>query len=147
MPPFPNYYRSLSPLIPDPYFYPMAGAQYSRTTPTVPTASTSTSAPAEPEEMDRLGIPQLPKNPSYGSIATRSCASGSISPKLHRVPEEQPPTLISLEDAEEEVELDLEDQGYFVGEQPSPVIQTFFAATRILQARTRVWFACTRLYR
>ena len=124
MPPFPNYH-SLSPpgqLIPDPYFYLMTGVHSPCRTPTVPAASTSASLPVETEEMDRLGIPPLPNNPSYGSIGSRSCASGSVSPKLHRVPEEQPPTLISLEDAEEEVELDLEDQGYFVGEQPSPVI-------------------------
>ena len=94
----------------------MAGAQSSCRIPTIPEASTSASPPAEPEEMDRLGLPPLPNNPSYGSVGSRSCASGSISPKLHRVPEEQPPTFISLEDAEEEVELDLEDQGYFVGE-------------------------------
>jgi len=122
--PFPNY-RSLSPprqLIPNPYFYPMTGVQSSCRTPIVPVASTSTSPPVEPEEMDRLGIPQLPNNPSYGSIGSASRASGSISPKLHRVPEEQAPTFISVEDAEEEVELDLEDQGYFVGEQPSLVI-------------------------
>ena len=91
-------------------------------TPTVPAASTSTSVPVEPEEMDRLVVPPLTSNHSYGSIGSRSRASGSISPKLHRVPEEQPQTFISLEDAEEEVELDLEDQGYFVGEQPRPVI-------------------------
>jgi len=61
---------------------------------------------------------QLPSNPSYGSIGSASHTSGSISPKLDRVPEERPPTFISLEDAEEEIELDLEDQGYFVGERP-----------------------------
>jgi hypothetical protein len=59
---------------------------------------------------------QLPNDASYGSIGSASHTSGSISPKLGRVPEERPPTFISLEDAEEEVELDLEDQGYFVGE-------------------------------
>lgn len=67
-----------------------------------------------------LRVSQTPNNLSYGSIASTSRASGSISPKLHTVPEERPPTFISLEDAEEEVELDLEEQGYFVGEQPGP---------------------------
>jgi hypothetical protein len=70
--------------------------------------------------MGPLRRPQLPNNPSYGSIGSPSRTSGSISPKLDRVPEERPPTFISIEDAEEEVMLDLEDQGYFVGEQIPP---------------------------
>lgn len=55
--------------------------------------------------------------PSYGSIGPASRASESVSPKLDSVPEERPTTFISLEEAEEEVELDLEEQGYFVGAQ------------------------------
>ena len=107
--PFPN-----RELIPDSYFYLMTGAQSSSRT------STSPPPPIESEEMGTLGTLQIPNNPSYGSIGSRSRAgSGSISPKLNRVPEERPPTFVSLEDAEEEVEMDLEDQGYFVGEQPS----------------------------
>jgi hypothetical protein len=54
--------------------------------------------------------------PSYGSIGPGSHGSRSRSPKLDRVPEERQASFISIEDAEEEVELDLEDQGYFVGE-------------------------------
>lgn len=55
--------------------------------------------------------------PSYGSIGPASRTSECASPKLDSVPEERLATFISLEEAEEEVELDLEDQGYFVGKQ------------------------------
>lgn len=101
---------------PDSYF-PMTGAQPLSKTSTTPATSTSTSPPPETEEMSPLRRPQLPNTPSYGSMGSPSRTSGSISPKLDRVPEERPPTFISIEDAEEEVELDLEDQGYFVGKQ------------------------------
>ena len=53
--------------------------------------------------------------PSYGSIGPATRASGSIGPKLDIVPEERSTTFVSMEEAEEEVELNLEDQGYFVG--------------------------------
>ena len=92
-------------------------AQPSSRAPTTPLASTSTSPPTEPEEMDPLRGSLLSVHPSYGSVGPGSRASESLSPKLDRVPEEQAPTFISLEDAEDEVGLDLEDQGYFVGEQ------------------------------
>lgn len=85
---------------------------------TIPVASTSTSLPAELEEMGPLRGSLLSVAPSYGSIGPASRASGSISPKLGRVIEEQASTFISLEEAEEEIELDLEDQGYFVGSYP-----------------------------
>jgi len=84
---------------------------------TVPFTCASTSFLREPEEMNPLRRSQLSSNPSYGSIGSASRTSGSTSPKLDRVPEEQPPAFISIEDAEEEVELDLEDQGYFIGKQ------------------------------
>ena len=91
-------------------------AQASSESPTIPIASTSTSAPPDPEEMSPLrGHFLLPIAPSYGSIGPASRASGSISPKLDIVPEERSTTFVSMEEAEEEVELDLEDQGYFVG--------------------------------
>lgn len=66
--------------------------------------------------MDPFRRSQFLASPSYGSIGSVSRTSGSTSPKLDRVPEERSVTFISIEDAEEEVELDLEDQGYFVGE-------------------------------
>ena len=80
-------------------------------------ASTSTSPPVESEEMDTLRVPQMLHNPSYGSLGSTSRTSGSRSPKLNTVPEERSSTFIPLENVEEEVEMDLEDQGYFVGEQ------------------------------
>lgn len=84
--------------------------------PTIPAASTSAPPLAEPEEMAHLRGFLLPNAaPSYGSIGPSSRVSESIGPKLDRVPEERASTFISLEEAEEEVELDLEDQGYFVG--------------------------------
>jgi hypothetical protein len=97
--------------------FPCSEAQPSPNPPAVPVASTSTSAPPELEEMAPLRRPFLSVTPSYGSMGSASRASGSISPKLDRVPEERPATFISLEDVEEEVELDLEDQGYFLGKQ------------------------------
>ena len=90
----------------------MTGAQ--------PSPGTTTSLLPDSEEMNPLRRSQLPSNSSYGSIGSASRTSGSASPKLDRVPEERSPTFISIEDAEEEVELDLEDQGYFVGKQIPP---------------------------
>lgn len=91
--------------------------------------------------MGPLRRSQLPSNPSYGSIGSASRTSGSASPKLGRVPEERPPTFISIEDAEEEVELDLEDQGYFVGEQSPSRFRPrnrLLPTTCLLQARIHV---------
>ena len=90
-------------------------AQSSSENPTISAASTSTLPAPEPEEMDALRGSLLSVAPSYGSMGPASRASESISPKLDSVPEERPATFISIEEAEEEVELDLEDQGYFVG--------------------------------
>lgn len=90
----------------------MTGAQ--------PSPGTSTSPPPESEEMDPFRRSGLPSTSSYGSIGSAGRTSGSASPKLDRVPEERSTTFISIEDAEEEVELDLEDQGYFVGKQIPP---------------------------
>ena len=107
--------------------------------PTIPVASTSTSPPAELEEMGPLRGSLLSVAPSYGSIGPASRASGSISPKLGRVPEEQASTFISLEEAEEEIELDLEDQGYFVGEQTLlGFTQPCFATTALLGSYPRL---------
>ena len=92
----------------------MTGAQRSSGSLAV---STSTSPPVESEEMDTLRVPQMLHNPSYGSLGSTSRTSGSRSPKLNTVPEERSSTFIPLENVEEEVEMDLEDQGYFVGEQ------------------------------
>lgn len=91
----------------------MTDAKPSSSTPIIPIASTSASPPAELEEMRRRPLLSVP---SYGSTGPGSHSSRSRSPKLDRVPEERQASFISIEEAEEEVELDLEDQGYFVGE-------------------------------